>query len=548
MKILPRRRLIPKWRPVAATLDTTEAISTARNQPTPPKEKAEELELAIAEWRESQNVGILGEILSFSVDGTLREKVIAVGYEALDKGVAVTPVQSLLIHDLGKAHDRGDVFTPAPLGPVENAYPFQEPIQRLRALLKYSPDNSLALLDYAQLQTALGKIRTAERALRTALTLSPNNRTVLRTLARFYVHTQRPDVAHQLIKRHARTPEDPWLMASEIALADAAETNSIFLGKARRFLIDNKKFPDAHLTELTGNIAISELISGNLKKARESQRRALLAPNDNVIAQAIDFQRQFGVELAGKSIIQAIDSSAEALLLKAWNEVDPIGIEQHAVAWHSQEPFSSRPIQLLSTLYVYRGSHNAALKWIEAGLRTDPNDKGLLINLAFLYADQGDELRANLALRRLRYLYGKEVEPFANATEGLLAYQFQRFSEGDSLYERAVNEFNKRNDAALGAFCRLNQAFLAVERSHPSSTDLVKNAISDVQTHQSLDSRLLLKIKFPEQKSWTDEENKDLRRLSQWVFDPQTNTLIEKPGVTSKNAPALVLPSRKVES
>lgn len=545
MKILPRRRLIPKWRPVAATLNTTEAASTARRETTQPTENAEELELAIAQWRESKNPGLLGEILSFSVDSSLREKVIAVGYEALDKGAAVTPVQSLLIHDLGKTHAREEAYTAAPLGPVENAYPFQEPIQRLRALLKYSPDNTLALLDYAQLQTALGKIKSAERALRTALALSPDNRTVLRTFARFYVHTQRPDAAHQLIKRHARTPQDPWLMASEIALADAAETESVFIGKARRFLIDNKKFPDAHLTELTGNIAISELLSGNLKKARESQRRALLAPNDNVVAQAIDFQRLFGVELVGKSVTQAIESSAEALLLKAWNDVDLMGIEQHAVAWHSQEPFSSRPIQMLSSLYAYKGSHNAALKWIEAGLRTDANDKGLLINLAFVYAGLGNEQMANLALRRLRHLYGKDIEPYANATEGLLAYQFQRFTEGDNLYNQAVVEFNKRNDPALGAFCRLNQAFLAVECNHPSSADLAKNAISEVQAHQSLDSRMLLQIKFPEQKTLVPEENKDLRRLSQWVFDAKTNTLFEKPGVTSKNAPSLIVLDRK---
>ena len=545
MKILQRRRLIPKWRPVAATLNTTEAISTARKETTHPIENAHELELAIAQWRESKNSGLLGEILSFSVDSSLRDKVIAVGYEALDKGAAVTPVQSLLIHNLGKTHFREEAYTPAPLGPMENVYPFQESIQRLRALLKYSPDNTLALLDYAQLQTALGKVKSAERALRTALTLSPDNRTVLRTFARFYVHTHRPDAAHQLIKRHARTLQDPWLMASEIALADAAETDSVFIGKARRFLIDNKQFPAAHLSELAGTIAMSELFSGNLKKARESQRRALLAPNDNVVAQAIDFQLLFGVELLGESVIQAIESSAEALLLKAWNDVDLMGIEQHAVAWHSQEPFSSRPIQMLSSLYTYKGSHNSALKWIEAGLRTDANDKGLLINLAFVHAGLRNEQMAILAIRRLRQLYGKDVEPYANATEGLLAYQFQRFTAGDNLYSQAVAEFNKRNDPALGAFCRLNQAFLAVECNHPSSADLARNAISEVHAHQSLDSRMLLKIKFPEQKSIVPEENKDLRRLSQWVFDAKTNTLIRKLGVTSKNAPSIIISDLK---
>jgi tetratricopeptide (TPR) repeat protein len=527
-------------------LNTVEATSTARKNTVPQAENSEELNLAISQWRKSKSPGLLGEILSFSVDSELREQVIAVGYEALNGGSAVTPVQNLLIRDLGKTHGREETYTAVAPGPVEVevAFPFQEPIQRLRTLLRYAPDNALALLDYAQLQTALGKANSAERALRTALGIAPNNRTILRTLARFYVHTQRPDAAHQLIKRHARTAQDPWLMASEIALADAAETDSFFLGKARRFLIDHAKFPDSHLTELSGNIALFELRSGNLKKARESQRRALLAPNDNVVAQAIDFQHLFGVELVSPPITQAIKSSAEALLLKAWDNVDLFGIEQHAIAWHSQEPFSSRPIQMLSTLYAYKGNHRAALRWLEAGLRTDNQDRGLLINLAFVYANMGDEDSATATLKRLRQAYGKDIEPFANATEGLLAYHFERFAEGDNLYNRAVVEFNKRNDPALGAFCRLNQAFLAAERNHPAGGVLAKTAIEEFSAHPSLDSRMLLKIKFPEQETVAPKENKELRKLSQWAFDTKSNTLIETLGVTSKNSKPLIILGR----
>jgi tetratricopeptide (TPR) repeat protein len=522
-------------------LNKAEAVSTAKKANAPLRENAEELDLAIAQWRASKSPGLLGEVLSFSMDSALRERVIALGYEALGEGAVVTTVQSLLIHELGKTQGPQDAYTAVPLGPVEAAYPFQEPIQRLRRLLKYSPDNTLALLDYAQLQTALGKSTLAERTLRTALALSPNNRTVLRTLARFYVHTQRPDAAHQLIRRHARTPQDPWLMASEIALADAADTESVFLGKARRFLIENQKFPAAHLTELSGNIAISELLSGNLKKARENQRRALLAPNDNVAAQAIDFQSLFGVELVGKPITQAIESSAEALLLKAWNEVDLNGIEQHAVAWHSQEPFSSRPIQLLSSLYAYRGSHIPALKWLEAGLKTDPADQGLLINLAFVHASMGSEDKAKSTLKRLRQIYGREIEPFAIATEGLLAYQLQQFTEGDNLYTQAATEFSKRGDPALGAFCRLNQAFLAAERHHPASATVAKTALEEVRSHPSADSHMLLKIRFPDQKMALPEETQELRKLTQWTFDRKSNALIEKPGVTAKNARPLII-------
>jgi hypothetical protein len=62
-----------------------------------------------------------------------------------------------------------------------------------------------------------------------------------------------------------------------------------------------------------------------------------------------------------------------------------------------------------------------------------------------------------------------------------------------------------------------------------------------VQAHPSLDCRMLLKIRFPEQKTAAQEGNKELRKLSQWAFDTKTNTLIQTPGVTSKNAKSLIV-------
>jgi tetratricopeptide (TPR) repeat protein len=184
--------------------------------------------------------------------------------------------------------------------------------------LKSSPDDALTLLDYAQFQAAIGRLERAERAIRTAVTLRPNNRTVLRTAARFFVHAGKPDVGHALIRRHARTASDPWLMATEIALADVSQVQSMFLGKGRRFLIDHKSLPASQLTELAGALSMAEFNSGNLKRAREMQRQALLAPNDNVIAQAVEYRSRLGLQLEGPTIERAMAGSNEAQVLQAW--------------------------------------------------------------------------------------------------------------------------------------------------------------------------------------------------------------------------------------
>jgi tetratricopeptide (TPR) repeat protein len=544
---LPRRRLIPKWRPIATTLKTTEATSTDRRETKILSGDPDELDQAIAQWRVTNAPGLLGEVLSFSVHHNLVNKVIDFGQEALQSGAAVTGVQARLIHDLGMEGGTPELpFNEALLVSGKEVHPFQSQIRRLRALLRSAPDNPFALLDYAQLQAAVGKLESAKRALRTALSLAPNNRIVIRTAARFFVHVKQPDFAHYIIRRHSRTPFDPWLMASEIALADAAGIESSFLLKGKRLLLEQTKFSPAHLSELAGVVAVSELAVGNLKRAREAQRKALLVPNDNVIAQAIDQERFFGIQLDTPQVVKALAESSEALVLQAWARVMPKIVEQHAQAWHTEEPFSSRPIQMLTTLYAYKGELELAILWIKAGLLADPNDLGLLINLAFVQARLGQIAEAEVTIRKLRSLDLKFSEPFTKATEGLIAYQQHRFEAGDKLYDWAVLLFEKSSKPGLAAYCRLNQVFSALDYQHPGVNEIMRKANDAHTAHPTLDSAMLIKLRTAPDIADIKNVPQEMRRLSQWMYDPTTNTLTERTGITAVGAKPLVILERKL--
>ncbi len=540
---LPQRRLIPRWRPVANTLLGPESCSL-NDQGTPVKRAVEDQEAdfenAVRLWHDTKAPGVLGEVLSFSVNPSFKDRSLAVGREALATGAAITQVQSLLVKDLSEAEflQLSDAaFDPSA---TEGAHPFQAPIRRLRALLKSAPDNALALLDYAQFQAANGKLKAAEKSIRTALSLSPDNRTVLRTAARFFVHAEKEGFAHQLIRRHQRTPNDPWLMASEIALADVAGAESVFLSKGKRFLHDHAKFSAAHLTELSGVIATEELKAGNLKKARESQRRALLAPNDNLIAQAVDLQQHFGIVLDGRPITEAIAKSNEAQVLQSWLKMRPEDVQLHAQKWHNEEPFSSRPIQLLSTVHAYRKEHMPAMEWIRAGLLTDSQDKGLLINLAFVQAYAGTKEKATLTIRKLRHLYRQSVEPYVRATEGLIEYTVGNFEQGDASYDEAAIALDAARQQSIAAYCRVNQALAAIDFHHPRADQIVALASEKLKAFPSADALMLLKVRsIPEIQ--TTETKMEQRRIEQWVFDPTTNTLTHKPGLTAIGAPSVIL-------
>lgn len=541
---LPQRRLIPKWRPVATTLQAAEATSVGLPESRVLSGNPDELRTAIELWRATKASGVLGDVLSFSVHPELQDLVLNVGKEAIRIGAPVTKVQSMLIRDLDKGPDAAAVLPDVSMDRIGTIHPFQEPIRRLRALLRTAPDNALALLDYAQFQSAIGKLTSAERSLRVALNLAPNNRTVIRTAARFFVHANKPELAHQLIRRHQRTAGDPWLMASEIALADAAGVESTFLSKGKRFLHEQTRYPNAHLTELAGVIASQELFSGNLKKAREAQRKALLAPNDNMIAQAVELQQYFGIALEGPQITAALSRSSEALVLQSWASMKPEGVERHAQDWHAEEPFSSRPIQMLSTLYAFRGEHDLAIRWIEAGLLADATDRGLLINLAFVQACMGQSERAAATIRKLRHLYGKNIEPYAKATEGLIEYTQGRYESGDRLYDEAVSLFEQANQPGVAAYCRVNQALAVIDCEHPLATEIVNKASASLRESPSFDSSMLLRIRTVPNLDIGEVVQQEQRHLGQWIFDSTSNTLTHKPGITAVGAKAIVLLNR----
>lgn len=538
---LPVRRLIPKWRPTAITLETPDAVPISVAPGMPLLAQPDEFDKALRHWEATKTAGALGDLLAFGVFRDMAERVASIGYGALQSGADVTPVQRLLIRDLIDQPGLMPLSSDEDIPAEGKLHPFQARIRAVRSLLHTAPDNALALLDYAQLQAAIGRTDRAEKAIRTAMALRPDNRLVLRTAARFYVHAGKADVGHTLIRRHPRTRGDPWLMASEIALADAVGTPSQFLSKGIRFLLDHKEFPHGQITELAGAISMAELAAGNVKRAREAQRKALLAPNDNVIAQAIEVRNQLGLKLDGVAVQRAIAASSEARVLQAWAETSPDDVITYSRDWHAVEPFSSRPIQMLSTVCSYKGEYKEALHWIRAGLLADPLDSGLLINLAYVHALQKDYSGAADAIRGLRSLGLTQVEPFALATEGLIAYQKGEFTHGDFCYNTAVALFEKGRMHQVAAYCRLHQALAALDSEHTDSAQIIAQANKALRAHMSIDSAMLLKVRTEPRIDAPISTTIDNSRLvSQWVFDAATNTLIERPGITARGAKGLL--------
>lgn len=534
--ILSKRRLIPRWRRVSATLELREAQPLGKGKDNKIVADMESLERAISDWRETPTAGHLGDVLSYSVASDCTERIREVTAEALRRGSEATEPQTALMHSL-TVGTSDEVAQTDEIGGICNPHVRQR-VQQIRQLLRLNPANPLVLLDFAQLQIASGNARRAERSISSALALSPNNRLVLRTAARFLTHIDEAEKAHRLLARHSRTPADPWLMASEIAVAQVSGRASKFARPGMIYANQNKR-AHSDISELTGALGGLELSHGNAKKARDLFRLALINPNDNVIAQAITERRVLALDLNQPEQRNAAQSTVEAKALLAWEGLNAGAASINGHGWHAEEPFSSRPLQFLTSLYAATGNYAEVISLAKRGLISDSRDAALMANLGYAYGCVGELEKAESFSKRAASINPAVVGSQTVATLGLVAMKRGNFAAADELYQSALRSFGSSNDRVMQAICYAYYARTAFDTDHPEVEKIAKEAVEAYKRASSADAAIVL-----QQLKQTIEApvlEDPVRRLGQWVFDPVRNEVVHKRGVTQPGAPLLLI-------
>lgn len=535
---LPVRRLIPRWRSISSTLELAEASFGLGKRSQEVTLDEARFQRAVQLWREFKTTGHLGDVLAYAISPSFNDMLKEVARDALAHSNNVTEPQKSIINALLSEGSE----EPAPPSRDDSEMvcnrDTRAQVSQMRNLLRINPANPLLLLDFAQFELAAGKTKKAERTLLSALSLSPNSRVILRTLSRFYVHTDRADEAHRLISRHARTEIDPWLMAAEIALASAAKTPAKFVSLGRRFIVD-RAARNADLSELAGAIGGEDLGSGNVKRARDMFRIALLAPNDNVVAQTITEHSKLLVDLSQPIQRKVVLGASEAKTLLAWNSLNTGAAEDAALLWHREEPFSSRPLQFLTTLYAIENRLDWTENLARRGLIANPRDPSLMASLSYALAGAGKLAEAEAVERKLASIGDSKYIAIATATRGLIAMKRGLLDVADTEYNDACEKFSKLKMPAVQAICLAYYARSAADAKHPDAATVLSRAVDAYKKAPSTDAAILLR------QLATDVDppvaNEAMRRLEQWIYDPASNTLMRKNVLTEPGAPLLIL-------
>ena len=429
---LTKRDVIPRWRSVRRTLGTGELVLQNATALALTEDDINLLNERRYEWEAEQTV-------SFASDFVGTALLLGVPQDAQDAITFLGKVDAgKPISTLARAAAACDEVT-AKESPVEpdRLGVYQEVADLKRAITR-DPRNAIAWLELARWYTTLGQPQHPRDAIVVAVALAPANRYILRSAACFYVGVGKPKVGHSLLARSPATPFDPWLLATELATANASGERPTFI-KVARSLLDHGSFSPFELSELASEVGTLDLGGGNDRHARKLLRQALVAPTENSLAQVEWASRHTsGLVIPDGSLEMPLANEARAL--HSQEEGEWLDAFASATYWLEDQTFSSQAAMVAS-----HAASVGLMDWEEGfkkavlGLEAHRTDAGLLNNAAYPLIELGRYQEADAFLARVDIGRASiDSRICISATEGLLAYRTGSPDRGRRFYLRSI--------------------------------------------------------------------------------------------------------------
>lgn len=523
MTISWQRRVVPQW-----TKSTDPGIRFLRNNADSRRKRLtpitnsdlEQLEKVTGEFDANPSIGLAADALRFGLLKPDYEKLKAIAKYVL-KNHSEAPIG---LRRLAEAIDTGDLEKASLHGPLDFKKPVHTAIHDTRRWLSRFPRDSLSWLDLGRLHAAAGNADSARQAVQTALSLSPNNRTILRGTSRFFLHAREPDVALAVLDKTSRTANDPWLMAGHLAISSILGKSSQFTKRAKK-IVTSDSLPPHEITELASSLATLELEAGFNKEARKLFNISLSEPNENALAQVQWASKQLNLDpqLPAEWLRNPISSEAgyyHSLLNDHLEEA-----LTSAITWHSDEPFASRPMLGASFIASIFGHFEEASNYARQGLVSEPENAMLLNNLAFSTGAQGDIEAAERIIRKIAALERGELSAHTMANLGMLAYLRGEYGFGMRLYDKAVHVYRRQRRIEEAASAATFHAYFAHKTNAPNADVLLNLAKQVVEESRSrIAKSIFSRLTMTDAKDTAPPIKQIAPR--KWNYDQEKNLLI----------------------
>jgi hypothetical protein len=438
------RRVIPNWREFDKTvfLGELDFYHTAKlSKPTP------DISNYIQDWIANKSVIHAAELVSAAVVNNVRNdiNVLQAAKFIIQRPKESTISQLSLSVDLLKAENESDLRAESNL--LENddltdtaqMKIIHRKIANLRVILKQFP-NAISYVELARCFSIIGLKDKASDAMKKALHMGSNNRFVLRSASRLFVHNGDFELAHDILRRNALTLIDPWLLSAEISVAMIQERSSRFVKKGLE-LINSKNISPFNFTELASSLATLEMNEGSIKKSRKLFMQSLLKPNDNSLAQIEWASHKDGQQQFNPALLSGVNLNYEALSSECYYSKQFRAAITNAIKWFNDMPYSKRPIMFASSVASsIMNDQETAISLAKAGLVSHPNDASLINNLAYALAlnDQPNEALEWLSKIKIGDDIDDTTKTCIMATKGLIMFRNGNAKIGRKLYFDAL--------------------------------------------------------------------------------------------------------------
>lgn len=456
------RRVLPIWN------ESGDAVSLPELTPVVEKKKVDYKYTTadvIAEFRESPNEGVAIDLLNTSFLERNEEGLeLAVSY-LRDK--SQLPVETARILR---------ICTGVEVDSIDKEYP----ITKLRRRIRQESKNPLPWVDLAREFTKRGDQREATRAMVVALDLAKGHRWITRVAARFFVHFNQPDRAQSILLKNPSSTVDPWLVATEIAVAQIAEVDPRLWNSGKKILA--RGYRHLHISELASSMATLEFSSGAIKKSKPLFQESLLDPNKTTLAQAKWVERNSNMKLVGRQL----EGRTEAFEAQFWEAHNNQEMELALVfsrKWLDEEPYSSKAAISASVTAALLDDYDELEVTTQLGLMANPNDLTLRLNHIYSWLAKSEPNSPALYLDNMKFEYEKRLlvisdaedwcAAHASANLGMFYYRTNRLELGWSFYTKSEERFLAEGSSSSAMMALLNHAREAIIASSPRALELL---------------------------------------------------------------------------
>jgi Tfp pilus assembly protein PilF len=458
------RHVIPNWR----SFENTAKLGELNGSKTIQLNSSFKPDISdlLEDWKENKNLGVAGDILGVAiVCNQQNDKIVKdVSDFVIKQANDATPALIKAANSI-RQNKKEEIDFPFEIKNIQT-FAFRENLEALFQRIKWykqrliqNPNNPIAWVELSRLYSINGQEIQAEKAMRNALFLAPENRFVLRNMARFFVHIGDIDFAHDNIKKSIITQHDPWVMATEIALADLRGRGSTFAKKGIQ-LINSNSFHPFNITELSSSIGTLELSNSSIKKSKKLFEKSLIHPNDNSLAQAEWVSQEENRILNFDPSKFNVNNSFEALARDAkekknWNKA--IELSKN---WFLDLPFSKGGILFGNEIATSKlKDHTKAVEIAKLGLVSHPNDHQLLNNIVYSLCldNKIEEAEKHFNKIRLSQLDDSDINKVCiTATKGLLHFRKGQSELGRKFYLDSMQLAKDLNNSYLSSLAFIN--------------------------------------------------------------------------------------------